>query len=213
MILNAPKQLLASLAIGAALTIAATSCTIQPASTPSESAVEASQTSELSIVTEDDFNKALSLVTSEFDDFDESTYWEMKVSPSFFESAIVYMVIYTYETGDPETYVVANYLDDDWIFFDTLEVRAGGETYVLMQVESYDKYTDVLDGGRVAEVGLQLVGLDEELAIQALIDDPDAKFRLSGSDGTVEREFTVRERNTFETLFTIHKGLQQGLNP
>lgn len=205
------KRLTAIVTTGLALVLTATSCTIQAESNQSEIGETTSQTSELPAVSESDFEKALALVTSEYDDFDESTYWSMKVSPSFFESAIIYMVIYTYESGDPETLVVANYLDDDWIFFDTLEVRAGGETYVLMQVESYDKYTDVLDGGRVNEVGLQLVGPDEELAIQALLDDPNAKFRLSGSDGTVEREFTVRERNTFQTLFTIHKGLKQGL--
>lgn len=207
------KRLMAIVTTGLALVLTGTSCTIQAANSPSEIEEATSQTSEPPAVSEADFRDALELVESEFDEFDESTYWQMRTRPGFWQSAIVDVVIYTYENGDQETFVVANYFDDDWIFFDTLEVRAGGETYVLMQVESYDKYTDVLDGGKVTEVGLQLVGPDEESAIQALIDDPDAKFRLSGSDGSVERPFSVGERSSFVTMFTIHRGLQQGLTP
>lgn len=105
------------------------------------------------------------------------------------------------------------YSADDWIFFDTLVVRAGGQTYELGTWESYEKGTDVGNGGVVTEYGVLSPGPLEDEAIAALLRDDSSKFRLSGSDGTVERAFTTEERQVIRNWFTAHRGLAEGLVP
>lgn len=164
-------------------------------------------------VTQSELDSALSSAFSkDYDDFEEETtyVWE----PASLEESVTFQGQLGIEDGGSVAFaaLVVAYVDYDWIFFDTLDVRAGGQTYELVSWESYEKRTDV-ENTVVSEIGAFNPGPSEDEAIAALLRDNSSKFRLSGSDGKVERAFTTEERQVIRNWFTAHRGLAEGLVP
>lgn len=165
------------------------------------------------LVSEEQFMDALSMTNRQYDEVNEETNFYSRVRPDFEESVRVELSVYFTDDGLLEAVLAVAYLDEDWIFFDSLEARALSETFTLISEVSGDKYFDELDGGTVYEVSVSTVNSEIERALDAVLADPSANFRLIGSDGTVERGFTQIERDSISTMLTIYKGLKEGYKP
>lgn len=107
------------------------------------------------------------------------------------------------------------YFDEEWLFFRTMEVRAGDTTYEFGTFrKGVNKIESVESGGWVSEVGGVEIGKDQELILEALLGDPNAKFRLTGSSGgTKERAFTAEERDLIRYFYNAYQGVKQGMSP
>lgn len=166
-------------------------------------------------VSDADFDQAIqSTLSVEYDEFDEKTQY-LWGGFDFVDSVTFSGGINVYDSGKPALSTIGvAYFDEDWIFFDNLDVRAGGTTY---QVDTFqnlvNKGTDVHSGGYVSEIGIVEIGAEKEAALEAILADPDAKFRLVGSSGSVERAFTDEERDLFRAVYNVYQGLKQGLDP
>lgn len=161
-------------------------------------------------ISESEFRTALSQASSEYDEFEEETRYEPISSPDFEDSVMVSMSVYVPDSGETFGYLSVLYYAKDWIFFESLQARAGGETYQLMSTSSSEKFTDVDDYAFVTELGLEPITDDLLEGIQAVIDDPDAKLKLTGSGGTIERDFTSQERSALRFMVAVYLGFKQG---
>jgi hypothetical protein len=54
---------------------------------------------------------------------------------------------------------------------------------------------------------------EQVLLFKQIAADQDAKFRLLGSAGSVERQFTLEERSAIEDMIDVYLGLKQGRVP
>ena len=187
--------------------------TTSPTTDPSPLVEQEPETTVQPLVSEEQFTESLSKANLQYDEFNEETYFSSRVRPDFEDSVLVDLVVYLGDDGLLEAGISVAYLDEDWIFYDTLEARALSETFTLVSVESWDKYSDVLDGGIVYEASVSPIDKEIERALEAVLADPGAKFRLSGSDGTVERLFNQIERDSIFTMLNIYRGLREGYKP
>ncbi len=162
-------------------------------------------------VSESDFRAALKKTVKEYDDFEEETTYRPSGSVGYEDDFFISMNVYIPDSGDVYGLLFVNYFASDWIFFDTLEARANGETYELLSTSSLDKYQEVEDGGFVQEIGAEELTTELVAAIAAVTADPEAKLRLSGSDGSIERPITSRERAALENMTVVYSGFMQGL--
>lgn len=161
-------------------------------------------------VNQSDFQAALRAAETEYDEFDEDTvYWW---DPGVFEGVSIGGQLNYADSGEVGAGLGVWYSGDDWIFFDTLDVRADGSSFELGTFESWEKGTDV-ESGYVAEYATIVPNPRLDDAFAAIIQDRGSKFRLSGSDGSVEREFTSEERDAIRNWYTVYRGLEEGLIP
>lgn len=161
-------------------------------------------------VSEDTFKASLSKVDSAYDEFDERTTYRLYTEErdDVFFSPIVYV---EGESGSVSPQLGVFFRAADWIFFDSMDIRVNDETIPLFSaVASYEKYTDV-DSPSVLEVYLDDLTDEEVGLLHGLTAADGAKFRLSGSKGSVEREFTLEELQAFKDVFNVYIGLKQGL--
>ena len=162
-------------------------------------------------VNQSDFQEALRAAEARYDDFDEETVY-LWGAGEIVEGVLFGGQLDYADSGDVEAGLGVFYSDDDWIFFDTLDVRADGSSYELGTFESWDKLEDV-GSGYVTEYGVIAPSPMLDDAFAAIVQDRGSKFRLSGSDGSVEREFTSEERDSIRNWYTVYKGIEQGLIP
>lgn len=161
----------------------------------------------------DAFVQALANVEPQVDKDDESICWSAKNPPEFSKSVCVDMVIYTHVSMDPEPLVVVSYEGDEAASFETLDVQSGGKSYRLVSVVSAEKQVETMSGGKISEVAVQEVGPDEANIIAKVISMQDAKLKLSGPNGSIERKFSTAEKETLKTMIAVLNGLKQGLDP
>ena len=165
---------------------------------------------EATVISEEAFTASVSALDSQYEEFDELTDFYTVLDP---KKSVQFIISTTYyDTGIVEPKIAIFYEDEDWIFFESLDIRTNGETINLFSgIPSYDKLTDVDDG--VLELYVY-TPLDSQVPLlMGLVDDSQAKFRLLGSSGSVERNFTLKEKQAFVDAFTIYLGIQQGLVP
>jgi len=168
------------------------------------------QADEATVISEEAFTASVSALDSQYEEFDELTDFYTVLDP---KKSVQFIISTTYyDTGIVEPKIAIFYEDEDWIFFESLDIRTNGETVNLFSgIPSYDKLTDVDDG--VLELYVY-TPLDSQVPLlMGLVDDSQAKFRLLGSSGSVERNFTLKEKQAFVDAFTIYLGIQQGLVP
>ena len=162
------------------------------------------------VISEEAFTASVSALDSQYEEFDELTDFYTVLDP---KKSVQFIISTTYyDTGMVEPKIAIFYEDEDWIFFESLDIRTNGETINLFSgIPSYDKLTDVDDG--VLELYVY-TPLDSQVPLlMGLVDDSQAKFRLLGSSGSVERNFTLKEKQAFVDAFTVYLGIQQGLVP
>jgi hypothetical protein len=176
--------------------------------TPQTPDTELSENASLPQVSQRDFDTAVSRTTATYDEFDELTYY---LSPSRPVDGVSFNLgTIQYDDGSNEIGFTTSYFGADWIFFDTLEIRSEGETVtVFSDVRSSDKSTNVDDG--VVEQHVLFLGTAEIDLLLSITRE--SKFRLSGSGGSVEREFGNSELRSLSDVVTVYLGLEQGLTP
>lgn len=161
-------------------------------------------------ILQEDFDAAVSsALTNNYDEFDEKINLGWGQAPE--DSVSILLTVNAFDSGESEAYFGVLFQDDDWIFFDTMEIRANDLTSELMNVKYNEKYTNVEGGGVVQEATVVEMDNTKRDIVVAILDDQAAKFRLSGSDGSREREFTDAEREAIEDWYTVQLGLSQGL--
>ena len=133
--------------------------------------------------------------------------------PEFSKSVCVDMGIYSHVSKDPEPLVVVSYEGDEAMSFETLDVKSGGKSYRLVSVDSAEKQVETMTGGKISEVAVQEVGPEKEKIIAIVLSMHDAKLKLSGPNGSIERKFSAAERETLKSIIAVHDGLKQGLDP
>lgn len=159
-------------------------------------------------VAEDSFRESLREVDSEFDEFDEVTRYSLVTMPR--DDVQFIPTIEESNTGSTSPWLAVVYKGPDWIFFDSMDIRVNGETISLFSsVPTYDKYQDV-EGPGVTEVYSDPLTDEEVGLLQTLTAADGAKFRLSGTKGSIEREFTLEDIQAFRDVFTVYIGLKQG---
>lgn len=160
-------------------------------------------------ISEAEFAESLREVDSRYDEFEEVTAYslvtmirgDVQFVPTVEES----------KAGSLSPRLAVVYRSSDWIFFDSMDVRVNDETISLFSnVPTYDKYTDV-EGPGVTEVYSDPLTDEEVGLLNGLTPEDGAKFRLSGTQGSVEREFTLEELDAFKTVLNVYIGLKQGL--
>lgn len=163
------------------------------------------------------YNTAVTEWVGESDEFDGVVRWKPKYTEWFnlnnlgdyfdHKNVMIYpLVVRT--TGSPQYGWGIYYRSGDWIFFDEMQVIASGETFSMPVEASYNKQTDVSDG-KVIELSVsELYGYQLE-SVKKIADDNSAKFRLRGSDGSVEREFLPAERRALQQSLQLYMGFSQ----
>lgn len=194
----------ALLSIGLAFSLAACSPLGQ------SSSENDSTSAQLPTVSEEAFQNSIANMESEYSDFDELTdYYQVTLARD--DVSFIYAVT-VYDSGLIEPKIGVAYDADDWIFFDSWDVRSQGETYdIFTGISSADKSTDVDNG--VHEFYIHDLSDQQVLLFQQFGSDQEAKFRLLGSGGTVERDFTLKERSAIRDLINVYLGFKQGLKP
>lgn len=185
-----------------------------PSTTPPETGLESTSITEIS---DEDFSEALQEMKSEYDDFDEKTLYLSDNLPVYVESApgefsLISMQLNVLDNGELELGFAIRFAAEDWIFWNSMDVRADGETFTLLEEDEFDTLTDV-SGGRVFETGLDVVGLSQREILWKIVEDEDSKFRLGGGEGRHERAFTEEERIQIRNFLTLVAGFEQGLRP
>jgi hypothetical protein len=165
---------------------------------------------ELPTISEGDFRKSLENVESEYYDFDELTDY-FKITAARNDVSFIFANT-LYDTGVIEPKIAVFYDAADWIFFDSWDIRSQGETYTIFSdINSAEKSTEVDNG--VHELYMHHLTDEQVLLFKQIAADQDAKFRLLGSGGSVERQFTFEERSAIEDMIDVYLGLKQGLVP
>lgn len=164
-------------------------------------------------VTESDFEAAIAEADAVYDEFDEKTSFtvtpEIEVVDGGF--TVFSMTLYLFSDGSMKTNFNTAYYNEDWLFFEFLDIRFQDETHDIYQAQSYNKSTEVVNGGYVMETFIHEPSTKQIDLFEELANEGSAKFRLLGDGGSVEREFTPSELEGFKTIITIHRGLEQGL--
>jgi hypothetical protein len=162
-------------------------------------------------VTQSDFEAAIAAADTDYDEFDEETSFTVTPESAFADGTLFSMTLYLYSDGSTRTNFNTAYFDEDWLFFEFLDVRFQDETHEIYQAQSFDKYTEVVSGGYVQELFIHELSTTQVDLFEDLSSQGGAKLRLLGDGSSVEREFTPSELEGFKTIITIHRGLEQGL--
>jgi len=159
-------------------------------------------------VSQEEFKSALDRTPSTYNDFDEVTRY---LYGFYFEEGVAFNVIAgQYDDGTNRIFLLTTYEGEDWIFFDSMDIRSEEETVSLFSdLQSFDKFTDVQDG--VSEEYIMELGAKEIDLLLSLTSE--SKFRLAGDAGSVERAFLDRELMLLTRVIHIYLGLEQGLTP
>jgi len=165
-------------------------------------------------ITEEEFRAALQEVESSYDDFDEKTVYVSNRSFDYVENppgqwSAFGMQLNIPDDGEIKLGLLISFAADDWIFWEYMDVRAGGEAYRLLEENDFDKITDVR-GGRVFESGLDDLDLSQRDILWKIVMDEASKLRLRGGEGVFERSFTVAERDEMRTFLTLAAGVEKG---
>lgn len=169
---------------------------------------------DLPVVSEESFKTALSRVDVSFDEFEETTNYNIDSAKELInKGSTVNLSVAVDATGEVIAFLSASYYGDDWIFFESVDVRVKGETVALLPTGSFDKAEEVFDGGKVYESGLTPLDSKRVGVILKVLDDTEAKFRLSGGKGTIDADFGPTTRSNLQTMLTIYLGLKQGFQP
>lgn len=161
-----------------------------------------------------DFEAAIDAADVEYDEFDEKTSFTVTPEIEVVDGGFTYfsMTLYLSSDGSMKTNFNTAYYNEDWLFFEFLDIRFQDETHEIYQAQSYNKYTEVVNGGYVMETFIHEPSTKQIDLFEELANEGSAKFRLLGDGGSVEREFTPSELRGFRTIITIYRGLEQGLN-
>lgn len=183
-------------------------------SVPSEDEeVDTEQLPKASQVTQSDFEAAIDAADIEYDKFDERTSFAFTPEVATSEGGFTFfsMTLYLDSDGSTKTNFNTAYYDDDWLFFEFLAIRFQEETHEIYQADSYNKSTEVVNGGYVMETFIHEPSSGQVDLFEEVASEGGAKIRLLGDGGSVERDFTLSELEGFKTIITIHRGLEQGL--
>jgi hypothetical protein len=118
---------------------------------------------------------------------------------------MVYPLLVVRDSGSVQYGWAIYYNSSHWIFFDEMQVIAGGRTFSLPVQESYDKQTEV-SGEKVVELSVERIYDFQLEDIRSIVDDRAATFRVRGS-GSVSREFLPAERNALAESLQLFMGL------
>lgn len=164
-------------------------------------------------VTESDFEAAIAEADAVYDEFDEETSFTVTPEIEVVDGGFTFfsMTLYLFSDGSMKTNFNTAYYNEDWLFFEFLDIRLQDETHDIYQAQSYNKSTEVVNGGYVMETFIHEPSTKQIDLFEELANEGSAKFRLLGDGGSVEREFTPSELEGFKTIITIHRGLEQGL--
>lgn len=118
------------------------------------------------------------------------------------------------EGGEWVFQLAASYLGEDWLFFDSVNIRTQSKNYDF-SVGRSGKFEKVQGGGLVSEIGAVFLTLDEAKEVLALVKDGDVKFRLNGSGTGAGTEFTgtlgKKMRTQLTNVLTAYLGVEEGL--
>ena len=123
------------------------------------------------------------------------------------KNLMVYPILLVPDSGSVQYGWAIYYNSSDWIFFDEMQVIAGGRTFSLPVEESYNKQTDVHSGGKVVELSVERIYDFQLEDIKSIVDDRAATFRVRGSDGSVSRAFLPAERKALAESLQLFMGL------
>lgn len=175
------------------------------------SEVEKVNTDQSQLVSKRDFEAAIAKADVDYDEFDEQTSFRIYPESGLDTRAVFYITVYLQSDGRFEAALNTGYQDEDWIFFEFLDIRFQDETYQIYQAQSFDKFTDVLSGGYVQEFYLYKLTKDQIDLMDEIAAEGAAKLRLVGDGDSIQRDFTASEIDAFKTILTIYRGLEQGL--
>jgi hypothetical protein len=104
----------------------------------------------------------------------------------------------------PEVRWAITYVGDDWIFLDRIIFLFDGKRHVVTFDPLQQRFTDVLEGGSVAES--VEVPVDSIADLIDIVTSQNVQVRLSGSDGNVDKDLTDYEKEIFlRTLATYEQ--------
>lgn len=167
-----------------------------------------------------DFRNALKLMSVEIDEF-EGNYevFSEKSSKTLTiqgKTAFGLSLAFTKDSEDSAWtyYLTSNYLGQDWVNHDVINIKSSVSTLSFRDVMSINK--NVLDYGSVAELGAYEMTKSEVLKFCALLKGNNVKFRLSGTGGKiidVTGDMTKPAQTSLKAACVVFNGLLQGLTP
>jgi len=169
-------------------------------------------------VTNVEFKQAKSKLLYKCDEFDKtcSFTWPQEVSAQ--DSKVgtseggIQLVVFPSASGAATDLLLStSYMGDDWIFFDSLQIKANNET-TTFDFEPSDLSQDVFDGGTVWEYGSKYVDTDQAILLLKFATSRVPRFRLIGTQGSFTASQTARASELMRASLEVYFGLREGLH-
>lgn len=177
---------------------------------------ETIEPTELKELKEEDIDANVSLLTDVYDSFDETHFYYSSHSVfegvegnTYYNNCENGLYFYIVRKGNEVLLrSVFKYSGDDWIFFDKIAIKTGGEVYDI-SINEYDVKRDVHDSGSVTEV-YDCVASEELIDIaDKILENKDGVIKLSGDKEYITTLAPAPDRIAIREVVTAYETIMK----